>query len=50
MEANYGRLFDHYRYGSTIWFPLAGGILTGKYKDGIPKDSRVASFSDISFV
>ena len=27
--------------GTTIWSPLASGILTGKYSDGIPADSRV---------
>jgi aryl-alcohol dehydrogenase-like predicted oxidoreductase len=26
--------------GTTIWSPLASGLLTGKYNDGIPKDSR----------
>ena len=26
--------------GTTIWSPLAGGMLTGKYNDGIPADSR----------
>lgn len=29
-------------YGTTIWSPLASGILTGKYNDGIPQDSRMA--------
>ena len=29
-------------YGSTTWSPLASGILTGKYKDGIPPGSRGA--------
>jgi len=28
--------------GTTIWSPLAAGLLTGKYRDGIPKDSRGA--------
>jgi len=27
-------LFDKYRYGSTIWSPLAGGFLSGKYNKG----------------
>jgi aryl-alcohol dehydrogenase-like predicted oxidoreductase len=27
-------------YGTTIWSPLASGLLTGKYNDGIPEDSR----------
>jgi aryl-alcohol dehydrogenase-like predicted oxidoreductase len=50
MEADYARLFDVYGYGTTVWSPLAGGMLTGKYNDGIPKDSRVATFSDLSVV
>lgn len=28
--------------GTTIWSPLASGLLTGKYNDGIPEDSRLA--------
>jgi len=28
--------------GTTIWSPLASGLLTGKYNDGIPPDSRLA--------
>ena len=28
--------------GTTIWSPLASGLLTGKYNDGIPKGSRFA--------
>ena len=27
--------------GTTIWSPLAGGLLTGKYNQGIPKNSRI---------
>ncbi len=41
FENEYRRIFSEYRYGSTIWSPLAGGILTGKYNDGnIPEGSR----------
>lgn len=41
FEKNYRRLFAEYRYGTTIWSPLAGGILAGKYNDGnIPAGSR----------
>jgi len=29
-------------YGTTIWSPLASGLLSGKYNDGIPTDSRAA--------
>ncbi len=40
FEKEYARLFKDYGYGSTIWSPLASGLLTGKYNDGIPADSR----------
>ena len=42
FEAEYARLFKDYGYGSTIWSPLASGLLTGKYNEGIPSDSRGA--------
>jgi voltage-dependent potassium channel beta subunit len=43
FEKNYRRLFSDYGYGSTIWSPLWGGILSGKYNDGnIPDGSRFA--------
>ncbi|MEI6289797.1 MAG: aldo/keto reductase [Chloroflexota bacterium] len=42
FEQEYSRLFNDYHYGSTIWSPLASGLLTGKYNDGIPSDSRGA--------
>lgn len=31
MEKEYLRLFKHFGMGTTIWSPLASGILTGKY-------------------
>ncbi len=40
FEDEYARLFKDYGYGSTIWSPLASGLLTGKYSNGIPADSR----------
>lgn len=40
FEVEYARLFSDYGYGSTTWSPLASGLLTGKYNDGIPKGSR----------
>jgi voltage-dependent potassium channel beta subunit len=40
MELEYRRLFDDTGYGTTTWSPLAGGLLTGKYLDGIPEGSR----------
>lgn len=42
VESEYARITDDYGYGNTIWSPLASGLLTGKYKDGIPDDSRGA--------
>lgn len=42
FSPEYERVYHEYDYGSTIWSPLASGLLTGKYKGGIPKDSRGA--------
>jgi voltage-dependent potassium channel beta subunit len=42
VEKEYARLYADYGLGLTIWSPLASGLLTGKYKDGIPADSRGA--------
>jgi len=39
---DYERLYRDIGYGSTTWSPLASGLLTGKYNDGIPSDSRGA--------
>ncbi len=42
FEVEYAPLFEEFGYGATIWSPLASGVLTGKYRDGIPEDSRGA--------
>jgi voltage-dependent potassium channel beta subunit len=42
VEVEYARINEDFGYGNTIWSPLASGLLTGKYKDGIPEDSRAA--------
>ncbi len=42
FEKEYARLFKDYSYGATTWSPLASGLLTGKYNNGIPADSRGA--------
>jgi voltage-dependent potassium channel beta subunit len=39
---DYDRVYEELGYGSTTWSPLASGLLTGKYKDGVPSDSRGA--------
>ena len=46
FEVEYAPLFDQFKYGTTIWSPLASGLLTGKYNDGIPEDSRFATNKD----
>jgi voltage-dependent potassium channel beta subunit len=40
VESDYIPLYDLFGLGTTIWSPLASGLLTGKYNDGIPADSR----------
>jgi voltage-dependent potassium channel beta subunit len=40
VEREYARLYEDIGLGLTTWSPLASGLLTGKYADGIPEDSR----------
>lgn len=40
IEKEFIRIYDTVGLGATIWSPLASGLLTGKYNDGIPKGSR----------
>jgi voltage-dependent potassium channel beta subunit len=42
VEVEYAEIYKNVGLGTTIWSPLAAGLLTGKYNDGIPKDSRFA--------
>ncbi len=42
VEVEYRPLYDDIGLGTTIWSPLASGILTNKYAGGIPDDSRMA--------
>ena len=42
VEKEFARLYGDIGLGLTTWSPLASGLLTGKYKDGIPADSRAA--------
>ncbi|MDX9861883.1 MAG: aldo/keto reductase [Rhodospirillales bacterium] len=41
VEKEYRPLYDEMGLGTTIWSPLYGGLLTGKYNDGIPAGSRL---------
>jgi voltage-dependent potassium channel beta subunit len=40
FEKEYSIIFSELGYGTTIFSPLASGLLSGKYNDGIPADSR----------
>ncbi len=42
VEVEYARLYSEIGLGTTTWSPLASGLLTGKYNQGIPDDSRAA--------
>lgn len=40
VEHEYARLYDDIGLGLTVWSPLASGLLSGKYLDGVPEGSR----------
>ena len=40
FSRDYERVYKDYGYGTTTWSPLASGLLTGKYNQGIPEGSR----------
>ena len=51
FEKEYRGIFSDYKHGSTIWSPLAGGILTGKYNDGnIPEGSRFEKHKELDIL
>lgn len=43
FEKEYASLYRRFGLGTTIWSPLASGLLTGKYNQGIPDKSRLAT-------
>jgi len=49
VEQEFARLYDDIGLGLTTWSPLASGLLTGKYKAGIPGGSRGA-MQNMSFL
>ena len=49
VEHEYARLYEDIGLGLTTWSPLASGLLTGKYRNGVPKDSRGAR-KDMDFL
>ena len=46
VEKEFALLYENYGLGLTIFSPLKTGILTGKYNEGIPGDSRYATADD----
>jgi len=46
VEKEFALLYENYGLGLTIFSPLKTGILTGKYNDGIPDDSRIAKSTE----
>jgi len=42
VEEEYARLYEDIGLGLTTWSPLASGLLTGKYRAGVPEGSRGA--------
>jgi len=45
VQNEYPRLCQDAGVGLAVWSPLAGGVLTGKYIDGTPADSRAAAMA-----
>ncbi len=43
VETEYAPLYAELGLGTTIWSPLASGLLTGKYNDGVPEGSRMST-------
>lgn len=41
VEAEFSQIYKTVGLGTTIWSPLASGILTGKYNENMPKDTRM---------
>lgn len=46
VELEYAPLYAELGLGTTVWSPLASGLLTGKYNDGVPPDTRLGKESD----
>ncbi len=48
LEKNFRSTLEKYGIGTTVWSPLASGVLTGKYQNGIPKGSRLDFASEFT--
>jgi len=42
VEREFALLYEKVGLGTTVWSPLASGLLTGKYDDGDPGDTRIS--------
>lgn len=49
MENDFLKIFTDIGMGTTIWSPLASGLLTGKYNNGVPEGSRMTQ-DDLSWL
>ncbi|MGO8858266.1 MAG: aldo/keto reductase [Steroidobacteraceae bacterium] len=47
VEREYPRLCQESGIGLAVWSPLAGGLLSGKYLDGVPAGSRAAAMAGL---
>jgi len=47
VEKEYHPLYEKYGMGLTTYSPLASGLLSGKYNEGIPEGSRLATFPQV---
>jgi len=50
VDREFRDLFKDYHYGTTVWSPLKFGILTGKYLNDIPNDTRFGKESNKRFL
>jgi aryl-alcohol dehydrogenase-like predicted oxidoreductase len=48
VELEYAPLYAEFGMGTTVWSPLASGLLTGKYGAGMPEDSRLGRDPDLA--
>jgi len=49
-EVEYAPIYKKYGYGTTVFSPLASGLLTGKYNKCIPENSRYANHANLDFM
>lgn len=48
FEKEYETIFSKFKYGTTVWSPLASGLLTGRYNDGQIAEGRYTTASNIA--